>query len=76
MYYLIFFVGQWYIKGASILSAHESFKLSTGVVIDVMHCIVLGVVSALMGMWFGVGHRGKPFSIRNKVCTHNVPAHK
>lgn len=55
------------IKGASILSAHKSFKLPTGVVIDVMHCIFLGVVNALMAMWFGVGHRGKPFSIRNKV---------
>ena len=45
------------LKGASILSAHESFKLSWG-------CQCLN------------GNRGKPFSIRNKICTRNVPAHQ
>ena len=58
------------IKGASILSAHKSFKLPVGVVIDAMHCIFLGIVTNLMALWFGVGHRGKPYSIRNKVHTH------
>ena len=57
------------IKGASILSAHKPFKLPTGAVIDVMHCILLGVMTNLMNMWFGVGHRSKPYSIRRKVHT-------
>ncbi len=66
------------IKGASILCSHGHFDLSTGMVIDVMHCVFLGVMAkTLMGFWFGTGNRTAPFSIRRKVnncgCLGNIP---
>ena len=60
------------IKGASVLCTQRSFDLSTGVVIDVMHCVFLGLVEkTLMGFWFGASHRGSPYSIRRKVNSIN-----
>ena len=56
------------IKGASVLCTQPSFDLCTGVVIDVMCCVFLGVMEkSLMGFWFGVSHRGSPYSIKSKV---------
>jgi hypothetical protein len=49
------------IKGASVLCTQPSFNLCTGVVVDVMHCVFLGVIEkTLMGFWFGSGRRGSP----------------
>jgi hypothetical protein len=46
------------IKGASILAAHRHFNLSTGAVIDVMHCVYLGVIEkTVMTLWLDVKHR-------------------
>ena len=56
------------IKGASVLCTQQSFDLSTGVVVDVMHCVFLGLLEkTLMGFWFGASHRRSPYSIRTKV---------
>lgn len=56
------------IKGASILCMHKPFDLSAGMVVDVMHCVFLGVIArTLMKLWFGVTHQAKPYSIRRKV---------
>ena len=56
------------IKGASVLCTQPSFDLCTGVVIDVMHCVFLGVMEkSLMGFWFGASDRGSPYSIKSKV---------
>ena len=55
------------IKGASILSSHMPFDMCAGVVIDMMHCVFLGVIGkSLMKFWFGSSH-AKPFSLRRKV---------
>ena len=36
--------------------------------IDAVHCVFLGVVGKqLLPYWFGVVHRSKPCSIRNRV---------
>lgn len=60
------------IKGASGLTAHKHFNLSTGVVIDVMHCVFLGLLDkTLMNFGFGVSHSSSPFSIRKTVCKSN-----
>ena len=41
------------IKGASILSSHPPFDMCAGVVIDIMHCVLLGVIGkGLMKFWF------------------------
>ena len=56
------------IKGASVLCTQPSFNLYTGVVIDVMHCVFLGLMEkSLMGFWFGASHRGSPYTIKSKV---------
>ena len=56
------------IKGASVLCTQPSFDLCTGVVIDVMCCVFLGVMEkSLMGFWFGVSHCRSPYSIKSKV---------
>ena len=55
-------------KGASVLLAQKHFDLSVGAVIDVMHCIFLGVMAkTLMGLWTDIAHCASPFSIRRKV---------
>ena len=54
-----------------MLCAHRPFDVVTGIVIDAMHCIFLGVVSkTLIPFWFNVTHHSKPFSIRRKVCLY------
>ena len=59
------------LKGASALAAHKHFNLSTGAVIDVMHCVFLGVMDkTLMTLWLDSKHRTEPFSIRKKVCNN------
>ena len=56
------------IKGASVLAAHKHFDLSKGAVIDVMHCVFLGVMEKnLLSFWFDIKHRSAPYSIRRKV---------
>ena len=59
------------VKGTSVLSRHNHFNLANGVVIDVMHCVFLGVVAkTLMKYWLDTAHRTAPFSIRRKVDEH------
>lgn len=51
-----------------MLLSHKHFDLSSGPVVDVMHCVFLGVVGkTLMNYWLDPAHRSKPFSIRKKV---------
>lgn len=54
----------------SILAAHKHFDLCKGTVIDVMHCVFLGVIAkTLMSCWLDMKHRSSPYSIRRKVTT-------
>ena len=65
---LLFSVQEKGVKGASVLCSHKHFDLSTGMVIDVMHCVFLGIMARLlMKFWFDVSHHSSPFSIRRKV---------
>ena len=60
------------IKGASVLCVHKPVDLGTGVVIDAMHCVFLGVVrKQLLPYWFEVVHRLKPCSIRQTWLSQN-----
>lgn len=57
------------------MCTQPSFNLCTGVVVDVMHCVFLGVMEkTLMGFWFGSDYRGSPYNIKAKVvvilCIH------
>ena len=56
------------VKGACILSTHVHFDLSRGAVIDVMHCVFLGIVAkSFMKYWFDPIHRLGAYSIKGKV---------
>ena len=58
------------VKGASALCVHRHFDLCKGVVVDVMHCVFLGVISkTLLKFWLDVRYRAAPFSMRSKVST-------
>ena len=53
--------------GPSVLSLHRHFSLPSGVVVDDLHSIYLGVVLQMLRLWFDRGNRGKPFYIGDKV---------
>ena len=54
-------------KGFPIFALHPSFDLVKGVVVDYLHCVLLGVVKMMMEFWFQKNHRGKPHYIGKKV---------
>ena len=60
------------IKEASAHCFHQPFGLSTGFVIDVMHCVCLGVLAkTLMNLWLNQSHHASPFIITRKVIATN-----
>lgn len=71
-YYAIQVVG---VKDASILAVYEYFKLPSGAVIDIKHCVFQGVVEkVLFHLWYEAKYRTEPYSIRKMVivlkCVH------
>ena len=46
---------------------HPGFDMGTGVAVDALHTIFLGVTLQLLDLWFGKKNRTQPYSIRNKV---------
>ena len=40
------------IKGVNVSMALEDFDLTIGIVVDYMHCILLGVTKTMMELWF------------------------
>ena len=57
-------------KGFPILALHRPFHLVDGVVVDYLHCVLLGVVKMLMEFWFNTTNLNKPYLIGKKVCKH------
>lgn len=55
------------VKGPTVLLLHAPFDICQGFVIDVLHCIFLGITKNLLSFWFGKAHTKKPYSIRKKV---------
>ena len=55
------------IKGIPILSLLPYFDLVYGIVLDDLHCIDLGVVKALLLLWFDKSHRNEPYSLYSQV---------
>jgi len=55
------------IKGPSWLCFFLQFHIIDGVGIDYMHGVLLGVQKLLITLWFSVAHKGKEFSVHNKV---------
>ena len=56
-----------------ILALHRPFHLVNGVVVDYLHCVLLGVTKMLTEFWFDKAHKGKPYHIGNKVIVNIIP---
>ena len=54
-------------KGPTVLALHPRFDLASGVVIDNLHGIFLGVTKNLLHLWFDKQNKGMPYFIGNKV---------
>ena len=54
-------------KGFPILALHQPFNVVNGMVVDYLHCVLLGVTKMLMEYWFNKTHRSKPYHIGKKV---------
>lgn len=55
------------IKGASPLFALPTFDPSKSPVIDWMHCVLLGVVKLMLGLWLSASNKTKEYYIGAKV---------
>ena len=45
----------------------NQFDVVNGVVVDWMHCVLLGVTKQMLGYWMLSSNRGNPFYIGDKV---------
>lgn len=55
------------IKAPSPLLQLPSFDIVNGIAIDAMHCVYLGVVKQLLGLWFNSKHSGQRWYCGNRV---------
>ena len=56
-----------FFKAPSPLLQLPSFEIVSGVGIDSMHCVFLGVVKQLLGLWFNSKHSGQRWYCGNSV---------
>ena len=56
------------IKGPSWLHFAPRFNIVSGIAIDYMHGVLLGVQKMLLELWFSSKYKGKPFNISDRVC--------
>ena len=54
-------------KAPSQLLTLSSFKIPTSVAIDYMHSVCLGVVKALVALWFNSTNSDKPWYCGSKI---------
>lgn len=54
-------------KAPSPLLKLPSFDIVSGIAIDAMHCVFLGVVKQLVGLWFNPKHSGQRWYCGNSV---------
>ncbi len=64
-------------KGFPVLASHQPFHVVKGVVVDYLHCVLLGVVKTLLNIWLDTSHRAQEYYIGNKVnagfdCTETI----
>lgn len=56
------------IKGPSWLFFVPHFNIVSGIAIDYMHGVLLGVQKMLLELWFSEKHKGKAYNIYDSVC--------
>ena len=61
----MYFIGLW-IQVSPLLQL-PSFDIVNGIGIDSMHCVFLGVVKQLVGLWFNSKHSGQRWYCGNSV---------
>ena len=59
-------------KGIPILALHLPFNLILGMVIDIMHYVILGVVKALLPFWFSSTQRSQECSVYSQVSNNDT----
>ena len=64
---LIFLLQVCGMKAPSPLLKLPSFDIVRGIAIDTMHCVYLGVVKQLVGLWFNSKHSGQKWYCGDKV---------
>ena len=50
-----------------VLALCRPFHLVNSVVVDYLHCLLLGVTKMFIEFWFDKAHKGKLYHIGNKV---------
>ncbi|KAK3914472.1 LOW QUALITY PROTEIN: Phosphopentomutase [Frankliniella fusca] len=59
------------VMGPSVLSYMTSTSFLSSITIDVMHCVYLGVVKMLLGLWFNSTYSSESFSLSQKTQVVN-----
>ena len=54
-------------KGFPVLAGHPPFDVTSGMVTDYMHCVLLGVAKTLLYTWLDHKHCTKDFYIGRQV---------
>ena len=70
---IIVYVQVFGFKAPSPLLGLPSFDIVTGIGIDSMHCIFLGVVKQLVGLWFDSKHSGLSWYCGTNVAKVDQP---
>lgn len=60
-------------KGPSVLWLHPTFKMTTGVVVDDLHGLYLGVARTFLSFWFHKSNKGCNFYIGDNVRDTRIP---
>lgn len=55
------------VKGLSALSFMPKFDIIRGTGIDYMHCVLLGIVKMMIGLWIDLDHKNKAWSVRSSI---------
>ena len=50
-----------------MLALHPQFDLVLGMAIDFMHCVLIGIVKALLVHWFSASKKHEKYSVHDKV---------
>lgn len=57
------------VKGISFLMSFPKFDLIKGT--DYMHCVLLGVVKMILGLWIDLDHKNEQWSLRSHIDVLN-----
>lgn len=59
------------VKGVSFLMAFPKFDLIRGTGIDYVHCVLLGVLKMIIGLWIDLDHKDQQWPLRSHIDVLN-----